>query len=203
MVAGATWPPGIVGLLAARLKERFERPAFALTPRRGPCDRLRPLDRGRRSRPGGASGDRSGRRDQGRRTCDGGGRDARERAARRLARLSRGAARRSGDEGARRSGPQGRRGADGERGDAGARPSPGGGRPLWRGRAGACVRPAAPSSGGGDAGRRQAAHHLRLRAVAGDGRAVEGIAFRASGKKLGEALIRLKGAPVHLAGRCR
>ena len=42
--------------------------------------------------------------------------------------------------------------------------------------------------------------HLRLRAVAGDGRAVEGIAFRASGKKLGEALTRLKGAPVHLAG---
>jgi single-stranded-DNA-specific exonuclease len=42
--------------------------------------------------------------------------------------------------------------------------------------------------------------HLRLRAVAGDGRAVEGIAFRASGKKLGEALIRLRGAPVHLAG---
>ena len=42
--------------------------------------------------------------------------------------------------------------------------------------------------------------HLRLRAVAGDGRAVEGIAFRASEKKLGEALIRLKGAPVHLAG---
>ena len=30
--------------------------------------------------------------------------------------------------------------------------------------------------------------HLRVRAVAGDGRAVEGIAFRASGKKLGEAL---------------
>ncbi len=41
---------------------------------------------------------------------------------------------------------------------------------------------------------------MRLRAVAGDGRAVEGIAFRASGKKLGEALVRLKGAPVHLAG---
>ncbi len=31
VVAGATWPPGIVGLLAARLKERFERPAFALS----------------------------------------------------------------------------------------------------------------------------------------------------------------------------
>ena len=29
---------------------------------------------------------------------------------------------------------------------------------------------------------------------------VEAIAFRAAGKKLGEALIRLSGAPVHLAG---
>ena len=156
VVAGATWPPGIVGLLAARLKERFERPAFALTPRRRAGDRLRPLDRGRRSRPGGARGDRSGRRDQGRRTCDGGGRDARDRAARRLARLSRGAARPSGDEGARRSGSQGRRGADGDRGDAGTRPSPRGGRPLWRGRARAFVRLAAPSPGGGDARRRRA-----------------------------------------------
>ena len=43
-------------------------------------------------------------------------------------------------------------------------------------------------------------HHYRLRAVAGDGRAVEAIAFRAAGKKLGEALLRLRGAPVHLAG---
>ena len=31
VVAGETWPPGVVGLLAARLKERFERPAFALS----------------------------------------------------------------------------------------------------------------------------------------------------------------------------
>jgi single-stranded-DNA-specific exonuclease len=29
VVAGAGWPPGIVGLVAARLKERYERPAFA------------------------------------------------------------------------------------------------------------------------------------------------------------------------------
>ena len=29
VVGGQTWPPGIVGLVAARLKERFERPAFA------------------------------------------------------------------------------------------------------------------------------------------------------------------------------
>ena len=31
IVAGESWPPGVVGLIAARLKERFGRPAFALT----------------------------------------------------------------------------------------------------------------------------------------------------------------------------
>ena len=31
VVAGESWPPGVVGLIAARLKERFDRPAFALT----------------------------------------------------------------------------------------------------------------------------------------------------------------------------
>ena len=31
VVAGEAWPAGVVGLLAARLKERFDRPAFALT----------------------------------------------------------------------------------------------------------------------------------------------------------------------------
>ena len=30
VVAGEGWPPGVVGIIAARLKERFERPAFAL-----------------------------------------------------------------------------------------------------------------------------------------------------------------------------
>ena len=30
VVAGEGWPPGVVGLVAARLKERFDRPAFAL-----------------------------------------------------------------------------------------------------------------------------------------------------------------------------
>ena len=39
-----------------------------------------------------------------------------------------------------------------------------------------------------------------MRAVAGDGSAIEAVAFRAAGKKLGEALTRLRGAPVHLAG---
>ncbi len=49
-----------------------------------------------------------------------------------------------------------------------------------------------PVGAGGD--------HLRLKAVAGDGQAIEAMAFRAAGKKLGEALVRLRGAPVHLAG---
>jgi single-stranded-DNA-specific exonuclease len=44
------------------------------------------------------------------------------------------------------------------------------------------------------------ADHLRLRALAADGRAIEAIAFRAAGKPLGEALRRLRGANVHLAG---
>ena len=44
------------------------------------------------------------------------------------------------------------------------------------------------------------ADHLRVRAAAVDGSSVDGIAFRAVGKKLGEALTRLRGAPVHLAG---
>jgi len=43
------------------------------------------------------------------------------------------------------------------------------------------------------------ADHLRVRAAAVDGSSVDGIAFRSVGKKLGEALTRLRGAPVHLA----
>ena len=42
--------------------------------------------------------------------------------------------------------------------------------------------------------------HLRARAVAMDGSTLDAIAFRSVGKKLGEALKRLRGAPVHLAG---
>ena len=44
------------------------------------------------------------------------------------------------------------------------------------------------------------ADHLRLRAVAADGAAIEAIAFRVVGKPLGEALLNARGANVHLAG---
>ena len=43
-------------------------------------------------------------------------------------------------------------------------------------------------------------NHLRLRAASMDGRKIEAIAFRAGDKPLGEALRRLKGQAVHLAG---
>ena len=39
-----------------------------------------------------------------------------------------------------------------------------------------------------------------MRAAAGDGQTIEAIAFRAANNPLGEALKRLRGAPVHLAG---
>ncbi len=44
------------------------------------------------------------------------------------------------------------------------------------------------------------ADHLKVRAVAMDGAGLDAIAFRSVGKKIGEALTRLKGASVHLAG---
>jgi single-stranded-DNA-specific exonuclease len=44
------------------------------------------------------------------------------------------------------------------------------------------------------------ADHLRLRAVAGDGQSIEAIAFRCAGKPLGDGLKRAKGDLVHLLG---
>jgi single-stranded-DNA-specific exonuclease len=44
------------------------------------------------------------------------------------------------------------------------------------------------------------ADHIRVKAAAGDNAIIEGIAFRAANSPLGEALKRLRGAPVHLAG---
>ncbi|VTZ24128.1 hypothetical protein MPC1_16350001 [Methylocella tundrae] len=44
------------------------------------------------------------------------------------------------------------------------------------------------------------AGHIRLRAQAGDGAKIDGIAFRASGQPLEHALRAARGAMVHLAG---
>jgi single-stranded-DNA-specific exonuclease len=47
---------------------------------------------------------------------------------------------------------------------------------------------------------RVGADHLRIRAVAGDGAALDAIAFRAAGSALGKTLMRLRGELAHLAG---
>ena len=44
------------------------------------------------------------------------------------------------------------------------------------------------------------ADHVRLRAVAADGRSLDAIAFRAAGKPLGQGLRALQGGLAHLAG---
>jgi single-stranded-DNA-specific exonuclease len=43
-------------------------------------------------------------------------------------------------------------------------------------------------------------HHVRIRALAGDGTRIEGVAFRSVGEPLGRALQALRGTSVHLAG---
>jgi single-stranded-DNA-specific exonuclease len=42
--------------------------------------------------------------------------------------------------------------------------------------------------------------HLRVRFKSGDGAIVNGIAFRAIGQKLGQALAQNRGQPLHVAG---
>jgi single-stranded-DNA-specific exonuclease len=199
VVAGEGWPPGVVGLLAARLKERFERPAFALTLAGGHATgsgrSIVGVDLGRAVRAaieagvaikGGGHAMAAGVTLASERLGDWrafleerlGEAVTKARAETGLkidAALTANAATPELVHRLEAAGPYG----------AGA-PEPVFALPRHR------LAEAAPVGAGG--------HHLRLRAVAGDGRAVEGIAFRASGKKLGEALIRLKGAPVHLAG---
>ena len=199
VVAGATWPPGVVGLLAARLKERFERPAFALTLAGGRATgsgrSIAGVDLGRAVRAaieagiaikGGGHAMAAGVTLMSERLGDWrafleerlGEVVTKARAEAGLtidAALTANAATPELVHRLEAAGPYG----------AGA-PEPMFALPRHR---------LAEVMAVGAEGR-----HLRLRAVAGDGRAVDGIAFRASGKKLGEALIRLKGAPVHLAG---
>jgi single-stranded-DNA-specific exonuclease len=199
VVAGETWPPGVVGLLAARLKERFERPAFALTLAHGHATgsgrSIAGVDLGRAVRAAIEAGV----------AIKGGGHAmaagvtlARDRLGEWRAfleeRLGEAVTKARAEAGlkidaaltANATTPElvHRLEAAGPYG-AGA-PEPVFALPRHR------LAEVTPVGAGGG--------HLRLRAVAGDGRGVEAIAFRASDKKLGQALTRLKGAPVHLAG---
>ena len=197
MVAGEAWPPGVVGLIAARLKERFDRPAFALTFAGGHAvgsGRSIPgVDLGRIVRTavemgllvkGGGHAMAAGvTLDRGRLG------DLRAfledrlaspvAAARAAASLNVDAALTAGaatPDLIRRldaAGPYGSGNPD----------------PLF-------VLPRHRLTDVMAVGH----DHLRVRAVATDGSALDAIAFRSVGKKLGEALTRLRGAPVHLAG---
>jgi single-stranded-DNA-specific exonuclease len=199
VVAGAKWPPGVVGLLAARLKERFERPAFALTLAGGQATgsgrSIVGVDLGRVVRAAIEAGV----------AIKGGGHAmaagvtlATERLGDWRAfleeRLGQAVTKARAEAGLKVDAALTANAATPElvhRLEAAGPYGAGAPDPLF---ALPRHRLAEVTPVGADG------RHLRLRAVAGDGGAVEGIAFRASGKKLGEALTRLRGAPVHLAG---
>ncbi len=90
VTAAEGWHPGVVGLVAARLKEQFGTPGLRHRARSGRHrHRLRTLDRRRRSRTCGTASRQCGHPGQGRWACHGGRRHAAERCARCLPRLSR------------------------------------------------------------------------------------------------------------------
>ena len=197
VVAGEGWPSGVVGLVAARLKERFERPAFALalngSEATGSGRSIAGVDLGRVVRAA---------VDSGLATRGGGHAMA---AGVTLAKARIGEFRAFLEEAlaAPVAAARARAGLmiDGALTAAGASLD------LAR------IVEAAGPFGAGNAEPLFAlprhrlvdlypvgADHLRLRAVAADGKSIEAIAFRVVGKPLGEALRRARGANVHLAG---
>jgi len=197
VVAGEGWRPGIVGLIAARLKERFGRPAFALAlnglEATGSGRSIAGVDLGRIVRAGVAAGV----------LVKGGGHamaagvtlardrlgdfrafleeqlvaavaDARAKSGLEIdSAVTAGAATPALVHSIERAGPYGA-----------GNPEPVFVLPRHR------LVDVVPVG----------ADHLRVRAAAGDNQTIEAIAFRAVGNGLGEALKRLRGSPVHLAG---
>jgi single-stranded-DNA-specific exonuclease len=197
VVAGERWPPGVVGLLAARLKERFDRPAFALTfvnvHATGSGRSIAGVDLGRTVRAaveagllvkGGGHAMAAGVTLDAHRLGDWrafleerlGEPVARARSAASLAVDAAMTAAAATPELIRRletAGPYGS-----------GNPEPVFVLPRHRLMEVMAV----------------GVDHLRVRAVAADGSAIDAMAFRSVGKKLGEALVRLRGSPAHLAG---
>jgi single-stranded-DNA-specific exonuclease len=197
VVAGENWPPGVVGILAARLKERFDRPAFALSLAgrfaTGSGRSVAGVDLGKAVRAAAEAG----------LIVKGGGHAmaagvtiekhrlgewrafleerlaepvARARAEASLAVDAAMTAAAATPDFARKL-------------DAAGPFGSGNPEPLF-------VLPRHRLTDVMPVG----ADHLRVRVSAGDGSTVEAMAFCSVGKKLGDALKRLKGAPVHLAG---
>jgi single-stranded-DNA-specific exonuclease len=197
VVAGANWPPGVVGIIAARLKERFGRPAFALTFAGGHATgsgrSIAGVDLGRAVRAaveagvlvkGGGHAMAAGvtlvREKLGdwRAFLDEalGEHVAKARAETSLAvdaAMTAGAATPELVRKLEAAGPYGS-----------GNPDPVLALPRHR------LIDVTPAG----------VDHLRIRAVAGDGTGLDAIAFRSVRKPLGDALIRLKGESVHLAG---
>jgi len=197
VVAGEGWPAGVVGLIAARLKERFERPAFALslgaTEATGSARSIAGVDIGKVVRAAVEAG----------LAIKGGGH-----AMAAGLTISR---RRLGDlraflesslaapVGAARAGAV--LSIDAALAASGASPK------LVR-----SIEAAGPfGSGNPEPMFALARHrltdvfpvgadHLRLRATAGDGSTIDAIAFRAAGKPLGQGLSQSRGKLVHLVG---
>ncbi|MGD1014905.1 MAG: single-stranded-DNA-specific exonuclease RecJ [Roseiarcus sp.] len=197
VVAGEGWPSGVVGLIAARLKERFARPAFALalngSEATGSGRSIPGVDLGRVVRAAVEAG----------LAVKGGGHAMA--AGVTLAKSRIGEFRAFLEEKLSQS-------VAGARADAGlaidaALTATGASPALAH-----SIEAAGPYGAGNPEPIFALPRHrladvfavgadaLRLRAVAGDGRAIEAIAFRAVGKPLGDALLRLKGAEAHLAG---
>jgi len=197
VVAGQGWPSGVVGLVAARLKERFERPAFALALNGaeavGSGRSIAGVDLGRVVRAAVDSG----------LAIKGGGHAMAAGITLAAARV--GEFRAFLEE--RLAAPvAAARALSGLSIDAA----------LTATGATVALAQAVESAGPFGAGNPEpvfalprhrlvdvfpaGGEHLRLRAVAGDGAAVEAIAFRVVGKPLGEALKKARGDAVHLAG---
>ena len=197
VVAGANWPPGVVGLLAARLKERFGRPAFAFSLARGHATgsgrSIAGVDLGKAVRAAVEAGV----------LVKGGGHAMAAGATLISERL--GEWRAFLEE--RLAGPVARARAEASLPIDAA---------MTAGAATVELAHRLEAAGPYGSGNPEpvfvlprhrltdvmavGADHLRVRAVAGDGAVIEAMAFRAAGNALGEALIRFRGSPVHLAG---
>ena len=197
VVAGEGWAPGIVGLIAARLKERFERPAFALALNGGEATgsgrSISGVDLGRFVRGAVEAG----------LAIKGGGHAMAAGITLSRARLGDFRAHIEANLAASVASARLNSGLVIDAALAAAAATPA----LVR-----SIEAAGPfGSGNPEPMFALPRHrlsdvfpvgtdHLRLRAVAGDGQAIEGIAFRVVGKPLGDELKRAKGGLVHLAG---
>ena len=197
VVAGERWPPGVVGLLAARLKERFDRPAFALTFAAGNATgsgrSIAGVDIGKAVRAAVEAG----------LLIKGGGHAMAAGVTLEKQRL-----------GEWRAFLEERLAEPVSRARAGA--SLAVDAAMTAGAATPALAQKLEAAGPYGSGNPEpmfvlprhrladvmpvGADHLKVRAVAGDGSAIDAMAFRSVGKKLGEALTRLRGSPIHLAG---